>query len=113
MGGMITYLVHMILGAWSGVLVSLLLMVPLLQRLGWQSALGTAGLTAVMFLMLPSHAALNWDYVFNRSLDTVVGCVVAILVGLLFWPRSSHGEPKLADGQVHRSLQSQLLHCSD
>ena len=48
-----------------------------------------------------------------RMSSTVVGCVVAILVGLLFWPRSSHGEPKLADGQVHRSLQSQLLHCSD
>jgi hypothetical protein len=40
-----------------------------------------------MFLMIPSHVALDWDYVFNRTLDTAVGCVVAILVGLLFWPR--------------------------
>jgi uncharacterized membrane protein YgaE (UPF0421/DUF939 family) len=110
---MITFLVQMILGGWIGVLVSLLLMVPLLQRLGWQSALGTAGLTAVMFLMLPSHAALNRVYVCNRSLDTVVGCVVAILVGLLFWSRRSYGKPKLADGQLHRSLQTQLQHCSD
>jgi uncharacterized membrane protein YgaE (UPF0421/DUF939 family) len=113
MGGLITFLVHTILGGWIGVMVSLLLMIPVLQLLGWQSALGTAGLTAVMFLMLPSHAALNWDYVFNRALDTVVGCVVAIVVGLLFWPRGSYSELRLADGRLRQRLQSQLQHYSD
>lgn len=108
LGGLITFLVHIILGGWIGVLVSLLLMIPLLQWLGWQSALGTAGLTAVMFLMLPSHAALNWDYVFNRGLDTVVGCVVALLVGLLFWPHNSSSELKSADSRLRRSLRTQL-----
>ncbi|MFY7949821.1 MAG: oligosaccharide flippase family protein, partial [Gemmatimonas sp.] len=48
-------------------LVSLVLMIPVLQGLGWQSALGTASLISIMFLMIPSHVALNWDYVFNRT----------------------------------------------
>ncbi len=113
LGGLITFVVHMILGGWVGVLVSLLLMIPLLQLLGWQSALGTAGLTAVMFLMIPSHAALNWDYVFNRGLDTVVGCVVALLVGLLFWPHNSTSVLKSADRSQRQALQIQLQAYSD
>lgn len=113
MGGLITFLVHTLLSGWIGVLVSLLVMIPVLQRLGWQSALGTAGLTAVMFLMIPSHASLNWDYVFNRGLDTVVGCVVALLVGLLFWPHSSNNELTAADRRLRRSLQTQLQAYSD
>lgn len=110
LGGLITVLVHTILSGWMGVLISLLLMVPLLQALGWQSALGTAGITSVMFLMIPSHVALNWTYVFDRALDTVVGCVVAILVGVLFWPRDSYRELNAADRRLRISLQSQLQH---
>ena len=112
MGGLITFLVHTMLSGWIGVLVSLVLMIPILQALGWQSALGTAGLTSIMFLMIPSHVALNWTYVFNRALDTVVGCVVAILVGLLFWPRDSYRELNAADQRLRRTLLSQLQHYS-
>ena len=108
MGGLITFVVHTILSGWMGVLVSLVLMIPVLQWLGWQSALGTASLTSIMFLMIPSHAALNWNYVFNRALDTVVGCVVAILVGLLFWPRGNYQELSAADQRLRASLLSQL-----
>ncbi len=112
-GGLITFLVHTILGGWVGVLVSMLVMIPVLQLLGWQSALSTASLIAVMFLMLPGHTALGWDYVFNRALDTVVGCIVAILVGLLFWPHNSTSELTAADGRLRRSLQKQLQAYSD
>ena len=112
-GGLITFLVHTILGGWIGVLVSMLVMIPVLQLLGWQSALNTASLVAVMFLMLPGHTALGWDYVFNRALDTVVGCIVAILVGLLFWPQNSTSELNAADGRLRRSLQNQLQAYSD
>lgn len=112
-GGLITFLVHTILAGWIGVLVSLLLMIPVLNRLGWQNALGTAGLTSVMFLMIPSHAALNWDYVFNRGLDTVVGCVVALVVSLLFWPHNSASELKAADHRLRQRLCSQLQAYSD
>lgn len=113
LGGLITFLVHTVLSGWVGVLVSLVLMVPALQLLGWQSALGTAGITSIMFLMIPSHVALNWDYVFNRALDTVVGCLVAIVVGLLFWPRNALGEMAEADGRLHRQLSGQLERYSD
>ena len=107
-GGLITFLVHTVLSGWVGVLVSLVLMIPVLQALGWQSALGTASLTSIMFLMIPSHVALNWNYVFNRALDTVVGCVVAILVGLLFWPRDSYRELIAADQRLRSSFKAQL-----
>jgi len=90
------------------VMVSLLLMVAGLQLLGWQSALGTAGITSIMFLMLPSHVALNWDYVFNRALDTSVGCLVAIAVGLLFWPRNAIGLMEQAEAHLHLQLSNQL-----
>ncbi len=104
-GGLVTFLVHTVLAGWQGVLVSLLLMLPLLRWLGWQSAAGTATLVSLMFLMIPSHVALNWDYVFNRTLDTSVGCVIALLVGLLFWPRSGFDrlmrlEVDLRDGYI-------------
>jgi uncharacterized membrane protein YgaE (UPF0421/DUF939 family) len=111
-GGLITFIVHTILSGWVGVLVSLVLMIPILEWLGWQSALGTASITSIMFLMIPSHVALNWNYVFNRALDTVVGCVVAILVGLLFWPRNSYRELGAADERLRSSLQRQLRHYS-
>ena len=112
-GGLITFLVHTILGGWIGVLVSMLVMIPVLQLLGWQSALSTASLVAVMFLMLPGHTALGWDYVFNRGLDTLVGCVVAITVGLLFWPQNSSSELIAADRSLRQALQAQLQGYSD
>ena len=87
-GGLVTFLVHTILSGWIGVLVSILLMVPVLRLLGWQSGLSTAALVSVMFLMIPSHVELNWNYVFNRAVDTSVGCAVALGVGLWFWPRN-------------------------
>lgn len=113
MGGLITFLVHTVLSGWVGVLVSLLVMIPVLQWLGWQSSLSTASLTAVMFLMIPKYTALNWDYVFNRGLDTVVGCLVAILVGLLFWPRGTYHELSRADAGLRQRLQLQLQRYDD
>ena len=107
-GGLVTFLVHTVLSGWQGVLVSLLLMIPVLRAFGWQSSLSTAGLLSVMFLMIPSHEALNWNYVFNRALDTVVGCLVALAVGLLFWPRTSYHELRAADGRLRQSLAAQL-----
>ena len=107
-GGLVTFLVHTALSGWQGVMVSLLLMIPVLRAFGWQASLSTAGLLSVMFLMIPSHEALNWDYVFNRALDTVVGCLVALAVGLLFWPRTSNHELRAADGRLRQSLAAQL-----
>jgi len=108
MGGLVTFLVHTLLAGWPGVLVSLLLMGPVLRLFGWQAGMGTAGTLSVMFLMLPSHEALNWTYVFNRALDTGVGCAVALGVGLLFWPRDCYHELNRSDAGLRRSLGQQL-----
>jgi len=108
MGGLITFVVHTALSGWIGVLVSLLVMIPVLRWLGWQSALSTASLIAVMFLTIPKYSALNWDYVFNRGLDTIVGCIVGILVGLLFWPRGTYRELHQADADLRKRLGTQL-----
>jgi uncharacterized membrane protein YccC len=87
-GGGVTFLVHTMLGGWVGVLVSMLVLIPVLRWLRWERSLSTACLVSVMFLMIPSHAAFDWGYALNRSLDTAAGCLIAIAVGLLFWPRN-------------------------
>lgn len=107
-GGLVTFLVHTLVGGWMGVLLSVLLMVPVLRALGWESGLSTGALVSVMFLMLPEHERLNWYYVFNRALDTSVGCAVALLVGLLFWPRNRRRELQLAEGQLLELLSQQV-----
>ena len=107
-GGLVTFLVHTILAGWIGVLLSIVLMVPVLRALGWQSGLSTAALVSVMFLMIPGHAALNWNYVFNRALDTSVGCAVALLVGLLLWPRNRLQLLSCSDAALRQRLLGQL-----
>ena len=107
-GCLLTFLVHGITDGWPGVLLSLLLIVPLLRLLGWQSALGSAGLIPIVFLMIPSHAALNWSYAVNRALDTAVGCAVAVAVGLLFWPSDGLNQLRATEERLLHLLQGQL-----
>jgi len=108
LGGVVTFLVHAIAGGWQGVLLTLLLLVPLLRLTGCHSALGTAGVIVVMFLMIPGHATLNWDYAVNRALDTAVGCAVALAVGLLFWPRDGQQQLVAAEAGLQQQLRVQL-----
>lgn len=109
-GGLVTFVVHTILSGWIGILVSLLISIPLLRRLGWSSGLSTAAVITIMFLGIPGYALLNWSYVFNRSVDTVVGIVVALLMGRLFWPKNRLARmQELSDGLVailHRRLNA-------
>ncbi|MGA1302782.1 MAG: FUSC family protein [Cyanobium sp.] len=107
LGGLITFVVHTILGGWIGVLVSLLLMIPVLRVLGLQSSLGTAALVSLMFLMIPKHEELNWDYAFQRSLDTAIGCAIAIGVGLLLWPRNGVRELQRMESTLRSTLMAQ------
>jgi len=107
-GCLITFLVHSVASGWTGVLLSLVLMVPVLRRLGWQSALGTAGLIPIVFLMISGHAALNWTYALNRALDTSVGCAVAVAVGLLFWPRDRLRQLSETEDRLLNLLHGQL-----
>ena len=108
-GGLITFLVHTILDGWIGVMVSFLLMLPVLRLAGWQSASGVATLVSVMFLMIPSHAELNWDYVFNRGLDTLLGSVVALVVGLMLWPRNQTARLEAIPQAIRHQMGAQVV----
>lgn len=108
-GALITFLVHTILSGWMGVLVSFLLMLPLLRWMGWQSATGIATMVSLMFLMIPSHAELNWGYVLGRGLDTALGTVIAIATGLLLWPRDREARLLSLSGALTGQLRAQLL----
>ena len=107
-GGLITFLVHTILSGWMGVMVSYLLILPVLRLAGWQSASGVATLVSLMFLMIPTHAELNWDYVFNRGLDTLLGSVVALGVGLLLWPRNQAARLEAIPLEIRRQMAGQV-----
>lgn len=87
-GGFVVFLVHTILSGWIGIFVSLLITVPLLRLLGWGSGLSTAVVITVIFLSIPSYTSLNWYYILNRSIDTLIGIVVAIVIGRLLWPKN-------------------------
>lgn len=107
-GGLITFWVHTIASGWGGVLLSLLFMIPVLRALGWSSGLGTAATISLMFLMIPSYTELDWDYVFNRTLDTALGCAVGIGTNVLFWPKNNHTELQTIETSLRTRLLNQI-----
>ncbi|MFM1799329.1 MAG: hypothetical protein RLZZ117_1607 [Cyanobacteriota bacterium] len=108
-GCLLTFWVHSVASGWPGVFLTLLLLVPVLRLLGWQSAMGTAGLIPIVFLMIPAHVELDWTYAVDRSLDTAVGCAVALAVGLLFWPRSGLQQLGATEENLRQRLREQLV----
>ena len=107
-GGLITFWVHTIASGWGAVLLSLLFMIPVLRLLGWTSGLGTAATICLMFLMIPSFTELNWDYVFNRTLDTALGCAVGIGTNVLFWPKNRRAELQASEASLQARLLTQI-----
>ena len=63
LGGLVTFGVHSVLDGWIGVMASLLLMLPLLRLLGWQSAIPTATLISLLFLMVPRYSEIGRAHV--------------------------------------------------
>ncbi len=108
-GCLLTFVVHSVASGWPGVLLTLLLLLPLLRVLGWQSAMGTAGLIPIVFLMIPTHVELDWTYVVDRTLDTAIGCAIALTVGLLFWPRSGLRQLEATEAGLRQRLLRQLV----
>ena len=103
-GGLIAFLVHTILSGWIGILVSLLIIIPLLRRLGWTNGLSTAVVITVMFLGIHDYALLDWSYVLNRSVDTLVGICVALIVSHLLWPKNRLKRME----ELHQKLMASL-----
>ena len=107
-GGLVTFLVHSIMTGWIGILVSLLISIPLLRRFGWASGMSTAVTVTVMFLGIHDYATLSWDYVFNRSVDTLVGIIVALVMGRLLWPKNRLTRMQNLHEQLTNLLQTRV-----
>ena len=103
-GGLVVFLVHTLLTGWIGILVSLLITVPLLRRLGWTSGLSTAVVITVMFLGIPDYTLLNWNYVLNRSINSLIGICIALVKGHLLWPKD---RLKCME-EIHQKLMASL-----
>jgi hypothetical protein len=106
--GVVSFLVHTMLDGWIGLTVALLIVVPLLRLLQWQSGLGTALVVASMLFLVARYAQLDWLYVFNRTGDTLVGVVAALVVNFLLWPINRLGEMRSLEGQLRQLIASRL-----
>ena len=107
-GGLVTFLVHTIMTGWIGILVSLLISIPLMRRFGWTSGLSTSVTVTVIFLGVNDYATLSWDYVFNRSIDTLVGIIVALVMGRLLWPKNRLARMQDLHRQLTKLLQTRI-----
>ncbi len=104
--GVVSFLVHTLLGGWVGLTVSLLVVVPLLRLMRWQAGLATGIVMCSMLFLVANYAELNWLYVVNRTADTLVGVAATLLVNALFWPVNRLAEM----GQLDRQLRGVLGH---
>ncbi|MEI6031309.1 MAG: FUSC family protein [Synechococcaceae cyanobacterium ELA739] len=108
-GGVVAGLVHTILSGWIGLTVSLLLVVPLLRLLGWQSSRSLGMLVCSMLFLIEHYSQLDWVYVFNRILDTLLGIAAVLVVSYLFWPVNRLAEIRTLDAQLRSSIQVRLV----
>ena len=108
-GGLVTFVVHSIINGWPAIFVSLLISIPLLRQLGWSSGFGSAAMITIMFLAIPSYTEVDWNYIFNRSVDTVIGIIIALLVTRFLWPRNRLLEMKKIIKSLEIKLHTRLL----
>ncbi|MEB3332001.1 MAG: aromatic acid exporter family protein [Synechococcaceae cyanobacterium] len=106
--GLICFLVHTVASGWIGMTVALLLVVPMLRLLGWQSSKAVAVLLCAETFMVARYARLDWSYVFGRSLDTLVGVLATLVVGLLIWPIDRPAEIRRLDGRLRALIGTRL-----
>ena len=107
-GGLVGGLVHLVLSGWVGLTVSLLLVVPLLRLLGWQSSRGLGMLVCSMLFLIERYTEQNWAYVGGRILDTLIGIGAVLVVSFLFWPVDRLAEIRSIDAQLRRVVTPRL-----
>ena len=107
-GGLVGGLVHLVLSGWAGLTVSLLLVVPLLRLLGWQSSRALGMLVCSMLFLIERYAEQNWAYVGGRILDTLIGIGAVLVVSFLFWPVDRLAEISSIDAQLRRVITPRL-----
>jgi uncharacterized membrane protein YgaE (UPF0421/DUF939 family) len=107
-GGLVGGLVHMVLSGWIGLTVSLVLVVPLLRLLGWQSSRSLGMLVCSMLFLIERYTEMNWLYVGGRILDTLIGIGAVLVVSFLFWPVDRLAEIHSIDAQLRRAIAPRL-----
>ncbi|MCP9774258.1 aromatic acid exporter family protein [Cyanobium sp. WAJ14-Wanaka] len=107
-GGLVAFLVHLLMGGWIGITVTMLIVVPLLRLLGWGAGMATAIVVVSLLFLVADYNSLDWFYVLNRTVDTLLGVVVSILVSALIWPVNRLAEIRALDSQLRSEIGSRL-----
>ncbi|MCF8134393.1 MAG: FUSC family protein, partial [Synechococcus lacustris] len=84
--GVVGFVVHTVLQGWVALTVSLLILVPILRWCRWQAGLATSVIMLSMLFLVAEYSSLDWLYILNRTIDTLIGVLVAIAVSNLLWP---------------------------
>lgn len=85
LGGVVSGFIHTVSHGWWGLTIAMLVLIPLLRLLNWQSGLSSAVVVSSMLFLVEDYSLMGWGYVFARTLDTLVGILAVIIVTLLFW----------------------------
>lgn len=107
-GGVVGGLVHTVLEGWFGLTVSLVLLVPLLRRLGWQSSRAVGVLVCSELFLVGTYSRLDWQFVAGRTLDTLLGVAAVLVVSALIWPVNRLAEIRALDGRLRRLIATRL-----
>jgi hypothetical protein len=107
-GGVVGGLVHTILEGWFGLTVSLVLLVPLLRRMGWQSSRAVGVLVCSELFLVGNYSRLDWQFVAGRTLDTLLGVAAVLVVSGLIWPVNRMAEIRALDGRLRRLMTTRL-----
>jgi hypothetical protein len=107
-GGVVGGLVHTLLEGWFGLTMSLLLLVPLLRRLGWQSSRAIGVLVCSELFLVGHYSQLNWQFVIGRTLDTLLGVAAVLIVTVVIWPVNRMAEIRVLDGRLRRLIRERL-----
>jgi hypothetical protein len=59
--------------------------------------------------LVAGYSALDWVYVFNRTLDTLVGVVATLVVSFLLWPVNRMAEIRSLDSQLRSTMAGRLM----
>lgn len=107
--GAVGFFVHTVLQGWGALTVSLLILVPILRWCRWQAGLATGVVLLSMLFLVAEYSSLDWLYILNRTIDTLIGVLVAILVSNLLWPINRLAEIYSLDLKLRQLLSKRLL----
>ena len=108
--GFVGFFVHTVLQGWIALTVALLILVPLLRWCRWQAGLATGVVLLSMLFLVAEYSSLDWLYILNRTIDTLIGVLVAIAVSNLLWPINRLAEIHGLDLQLRHILSQRLLY---